>query len=69
MCVAVNASCTNIFVYKYDGRTGFSSCANFQELATNLVPNQIERIIAEIYVPYGIPKGNLSTTWWYFVGS
>jgi hypothetical protein len=69
MCVAVNRTCNNIYVYKYDGRSGFNSCTNFANVAERLVPNQLERLVADIWIPSGLPAGNLTRAWWYFIGS
>ena len=69
MCIAVNSTCYNIYAYKYDGRSGFSSCSNFAYVAQRLVPNQLERIKADIWIPSGIPAGNLTRAWWYFIGN
>ncbi len=70
MCVAVNKTCENIFVYKYDMRAGiYANCLNANYIETKLVPNEIERVTADIYVPKGMPAGNLSQAIWYFQGT
>ena len=70
MCVAVDPSCTKIFTYKYDKRAGFSSCANSAYVtAYNMTPNSIETITADVWIPVGMPAGNLTQAIWSFVAS
>jgi hypothetical protein len=63
MCVAVNATCDKIFIYKYDKRTdpNFGICTNSRYVrATLLPPNQIESVAVNAYVPRGIPVGDMT---------
>jgi len=60
VCVAVAADCSKIYVYKYDKRTGFSTCGNSAFLTTNkLAPGDIYKIYLNAFVPKGIPAGVL----------
>ncbi|MEM5829356.1 MAG: hypothetical protein QW040_00045 [Candidatus Aenigmatarchaeota archaeon] len=61
-CVAAYYDCTKIYIYKYDKRSGFTSCANSRYIqAPNLVPGETHTLTLRVYVPYGIPDGSLST--------
>ena len=61
-CVAVNATCNNIYIYKYDKRPGFSTCANSRYLkAVNMTPSNVENITLDVFVPRGMPAGSLTT--------
>jgi hypothetical protein len=60
-CVAVNATCNKIYIYRYDKRSGFSTCSNSKYLTPgNLYPGEVERVRTDVYLPYGIPDGQLS---------
>ncbi|MCX6815493.1 MAG: hypothetical protein NT120_01405 [Candidatus Aenigmarchaeota archaeon] len=69
MCMAVDTQCTKIYAYKYDKRAGFTSCANAQNIVGNLVPNQIEQITADVWIPKGIPTGDMKQAVWVFRSS
>jgi hypothetical protein len=69
MCVAVNRTCDKVYAYKYDRRAGFLSCTNSNVIQGRLAPNEVEMITADIYVPKGIPGGNLTQAIWYFQGT
>jgi len=70
MCVAVNQNCTKIYAYKYDKRAGFTTCTNSNYIVNyNLTPNAIETITADVWVPKGIPLGNLTEAIWDFIGT
>ncbi|MEM5855482.1 MAG: hypothetical protein QW472_04170, partial [Candidatus Aenigmatarchaeota archaeon] len=63
-CVAAYYNCTKIYIYKYDKRSGFTSCANSRFIQeTNLPPGQYHTLTLNVYIPYGIPNGilNLAT--------
>jgi len=61
VCVAVAADCSNIYVYKYDRRSGFSTCQNAAYLTTRtLTPGDIYTIpYLNAFIPNGIPAGIL----------
>ena len=61
ICIAVAADCSKIYIYKYDKRAGFSTCANSQYLATRqLAPGDVLSLTSlNAYVPKGIPAGIL----------
>ncbi len=70
MCIAVSTDCTKIYAYKYDKRVGsFDTCLNSANVVQKLVPNEIERVVADIYVPKGMPRGDLKSGLWYFQGT
>ena len=73
MCVAIDKSCTKIYVYKYDKRTStgtnFNTCLNSQFIIGNIIPNEIEQITADVWVPTGLPAGDLKQAIWTFVAS
>jgi len=70
MCVAVDQNCTKIFVYKFDRRPGFTTCANSQYIrAANLTPDAIETVTADVWIPKGMPAGNLTQAIWSFVAT
>ncbi|MCX6819419.1 MAG: hypothetical protein NT129_05495 [Candidatus Aenigmarchaeota archaeon] len=61
-CVAVNATCDNIYIYKYDKRPGFSTCTNSRYLkAVSMTPSTVENITLDVFVPRGMPAGSLTT--------
>lgn len=70
VCIAVATDCSKIYIYKYDKRDGFSTCANSQYLTTRtLAPGDILRLeVVNAYVPKGIPAGILKTGTITFVG-
>jgi hypothetical protein len=69
-CVAVSFDCKKIFIYRYDKRPGFSSCANSRYLQTSaLVPGDIHTLTLDIWTPLGIPAGNLNTATITIVGT
>ena len=61
-CVAVHWNCTKIYIYKYDKRAGFNTCANSEYIQNaTLVPGDVHTLNVTVYVPYGVPDGNLNT--------
>jgi hypothetical protein len=69
-CVAVNSTCNKIYIYKYDKRAGFSSCANSRYLRdSNLIPGGIERLTLDVFAPRGLPDGTLKQATLTFVAS
>jgi hypothetical protein len=61
-CVAAYYDCSKIYIYKYDKRSGFGSCANSAYIqAPNLVPGETHTLTVNVYIPLGIPAGNLNT--------
>ncbi|MEM5879080.1 MAG: hypothetical protein QXU74_01125, partial [Candidatus Aenigmatarchaeota archaeon] len=53
---------TKIYIYKYDKRSGFSSCTNSRFLqGSNLPPGDVHTLTLDVYIPYGVPNGNLNT--------
>lgn len=62
-CVAISADCQKIYVYKYDKRSGFTSCSNSSYIQTeNLIPGDTHTLTLNVYIPYGIPNGTLNTS-------
>ena len=62
-CVAAYYDCSKIYIYKYDKRSGFGSCANSEYIqAPNLVPGETHTLTLNVYIPLGIPAGNLNTS-------
>jgi hypothetical protein len=62
-CVAAYYDCSKIYIYKYDKRSGFGSCANSAYIqAPNLVPGETHTLTLNVYIPLGIPAGNLNTS-------
>ena len=61
VCVAVAADCSKIYIYKYDKRSGFSTCSNSAYLTTKtLTPGDIYTIpYLNAFIPKGIPAGIL----------
>ncbi|MEM5829358.1 MAG: hypothetical protein QW040_00035 [Candidatus Aenigmatarchaeota archaeon] len=60
-CVAAYYDCTKIYIYKYDKRSGFTSCANSRYIQEySLPPGNIHTLTLNVYAPYGIPSGNLN---------
>jgi len=61
VCVAVAADCSKIYIYRYDKRSGFSTCGNSAYLTTRtLTPGDIYVIpYLNAFVPKGIPAGIL----------
>lgn len=70
VCVAVASDCSKIYIYKYDKRSGFSTCTNSRYLTTKqLAPGDILRLTSlNAYVPKGIPAGVLKLGTITFVG-
>lgn len=69
-CVAVNATCDNIYIYKYDRRAGFQTCANSRYLReNNLAPYDTEDISVDVFVPRGMPDGSMNTATLTFAAS
>jgi len=61
-CVAAYYDCSKIYIYKYDKRSGFASCGNSEYIqAPNLVPGETHTLTLNVYIPLGIPAGNLNT--------
>jgi hypothetical protein len=70
MCVAVTSSCDKIFIYKYDKRPGFTTCTNSMYIQPHdLTPNAIHRVTADVWIPKGIPAGDLTGALWNFVAT
>ncbi|MCX6815494.1 MAG: hypothetical protein NT120_01410 [Candidatus Aenigmarchaeota archaeon] len=72
-CVAVDRNCAKIYAYKYDRRTSsiyfnntFDICANAQNIISNMVPSQTEKITADVYMPKGMPAGDMKQATWVF---
>ena len=62
-CVAAYYDCSKIYIYRYDKRTGFASCGNPNYIqAPNLVPGETHTLTLNVYIPLGIPFGNLNTS-------
>jgi len=58
-CVAVSADCSKIYVYKYDRRSGFSTCLNSNYLQQfSLQPGQVHTMNISAWIPLGIPATN-----------
>jgi hypothetical protein len=72
-CVALSANCDKIYVYKFDKRTtGFNgnACSNAVYINPyNQAPNDIERLTADVWIPKGLPAGNLKRAVWTFVAT
>jgi hypothetical protein len=61
-CVAAYYDCTKIYIYKYDKRSGFTSCSNSNFIQEgNLPPSDVHSLTLDVYIPYGIPAGSLNT--------
>jgi hypothetical protein len=61
-CVAVNYSCNKIYIYKYDKRSGLTSCTNSRYIKQDaLIPSAIQTLTLNTFIPKGIPVGNLTT--------
>jgi hypothetical protein len=59
-CVAVRHDCTYILIYKYDKRSGFSTCTNTEFLqAPTFAPSVTINLFADVWVPLGIPAGQM----------
>ena len=62
-CVAAYYDCSKIYIYKYDKRTGFASCGNSNYIQVPpLVPFETHTLTLNVYIPLGIPFGNLNTS-------
>ena len=64
-CVAVWVNCTKIYIYKYDKRTNpaFDQCLVSDFIKNVLVPGGDSEILTlDVYMPEGIPEGNMSST-------
>ena len=64
-CVAVWVNCTKIYIYKYDKRTNpiFGQCTNSEYIKDVLVPSgDTEILTLDVYMPEGIPEGNMSSS-------
>jgi hypothetical protein len=60
-CVAVNSTCEKIYIYKYDKRAGFTQCTNSKFLTANqIAPGDIIQLNADVFVPFGLPTGELT---------
>jgi hypothetical protein len=58
-CVAVSADCSKIYVYKYDRRSGFSTCLNSNYLQQfSLQPGEVHTMNISVWMPFGIPATN-----------
>jgi len=63
-CVAAYYDCSKIYIYAYDKRSSpnFGSCSNSRYIqAPNLVPGETHTLTLNVFVPSGIPAGNLNT--------
>ncbi len=61
-CVAVSYDCSKIYIYKYDRRSGFATCANSRYVQeANLIPSDLHTLSLNVFIPLGIPAGNLNT--------
>jgi hypothetical protein len=64
-CVAVWVNCTKIYIYNYDKRTdpAFYRCGIADFIRNVLVPSGDSEILTlDVYVPEGIPEGNMSSS-------
>jgi hypothetical protein len=72
-CVAVSSNCDKIYMYRFDKRaTGFNgnACTNAAFInAGPLAPNDIENLISDVWIPKGLPAGNLRRATWTFVAA
>lgn len=72
-CVAVSSDCKRVFMYKFDKRTGNfngSLCSNSAYINTGpMIPGNYELMTADVWVPKGIPQGNLMHARWNFVAT
>jgi len=65
-CIAADANCTKLYVYKFDrratGSTNFVGCANIAFLNTTMYigSSELQTINLDAWVPYGIPYGDTS---------
>ena len=60
-CIAVSYDCSKIYIYEYDKRAGFTTCTNSRYLQkSNLPPYDVRTLTLNVYVPLGIPNGNLN---------
>ena len=66
MCVAVSYACDKIYVYKFDKRANFTNCVNSRHVVNNMVPDDTHNIIADAWVPRGLPSGDLRRVIWTF---
>lgn len=58
-CVAVYSDCSKIYIYKYDKRSGFSTCLNSAYLQEfNLMPGEVHTMNISVWMPLGIPATN-----------
>ena len=62
-CVATNVNCTNIYIYHYDQRTGFTDCNNAAYIQEgDLVSGNTSTLLVNPFIPTGLPSGYLNTT-------
>ena len=62
-CVAASYDCTKIYIYAYDKRSGFDTCANSRYIQeSDLAPKQVHTLTLNVYVPLGIPNGTMNTS-------
>ena len=63
-CVATFVNCTKIYIYKYDrSNSVFNQCLNARNIRDVIVPSgDSETLTLDVYIPEGIPGGNMSTT-------
>jgi hypothetical protein len=60
-CVAVNATCEKVYIYKFDKRTGFTQCGNSGFVTQNdMTPGNKTQLNLDVFIPHGIPSGELS---------
>jgi hypothetical protein len=70
MCVAVHYNCTYILAYKYDMRTGYSTCSNAARVRPHaLAPGETMDVRADARAPFGIPDGQLAVATLTFEGT
>jgi len=71
-CIAVNTTCEKIYIYKYDKRTepNFGGCTNSRYLNPGPIPPaQTERLSLDVFVPRGLPAGEMTQATLTFVAS
>jgi len=72
-CIAVNAACDYIYLYKYDKRTSprdYGICNVAAHLQVeDLAPKETHTVTLDAYAPYGIPDGDLATGNIYVIAS
>jgi hypothetical protein len=59
-CVAAYHDCSKIYIYKFDKRTNFTGCGNTEYLNAQLPPGNETNLKIDVWIPTGIPSGNLT---------